>query len=98
MPVNPTKTKHLNPTFCAARATEGDPARTAIKESLERSLEYIAQDEYVEATPKNLRPPQENPQCTQRKRRRDVRRPPSPLLRETGLWGVRSAPARSLNN
>jgi GTP-binding protein len=36
--------------------------------SLERALEYIARDEYVEATPKNLRLRKKILNATQRKR------------------------------
>jgi GTP-binding protein len=39
-----------------------------LKMSLERALEYIAADEYVEATPKNLRLRKKILNATQRKR------------------------------
>ncbi len=54
MPVNPTKTKHLT-NMRSQGDGKGIQLEPALKMSLERSLEYIAADEYVEATPKNLR-------------------------------------------
>ncbi len=52
--VNPTKAKHLSNVRCQGegKAVQLEPA---IKMSLERALEYIAQDEYVEVTPNFLR-------------------------------------------
>jgi GTP-binding protein len=54
MPVNPTKTKHLT-NMRSQGDGKGIQLEPALKMSLERALEYIAADEYVEATPKNLR-------------------------------------------
>jgi GTP-binding protein len=54
MPVNPTKTKHLT-NMRSQGDGKGIQLEPPLKMSLERSLEYIAGDEYVEATPKNLR-------------------------------------------
>ena len=54
MPVNPCKAKRLN-----NMRSSGDGIGIALAPplvmSLERALEYIAPDEYVEATPKSLR-------------------------------------------
>ena len=52
--VNPTKAKHLSNVRCQGegKAIQLEPA---IKMSLERALEYIAADEYVEVTPSFLR-------------------------------------------
>src|SRR5688572_28276991 len=54
IPVNPCKTKHLT-----NMRSQGDGKGIQLdapwKMSLERALEYIGPDEYVEATPKNLR-------------------------------------------
>ncbi len=52
--VNPTKAKHLSNVRCQGegKAIQLEPA---IKMSLERALEYIAPDEYVEVTPSFLR-------------------------------------------
>ncbi len=54
MPVNPTKTKHLT-NIRSQGEGKGIQLEPPLKMSLERALEYIAPDEYVEATPKNLR-------------------------------------------
>jgi GTP-binding protein len=54
MPVNPTKTKHLT-NMRSQGDGKGIQLEPALKMSLERAIEYIAADEYVEATPKNLR-------------------------------------------
>jgi GTP-binding protein len=54
MPVNPTKEKALS----NMRSTGHDKAimlEPPIRMSLEHAIEYIAQDEYVEVTPKSLR-------------------------------------------
>jgi GTP-binding protein len=54
MPVNPCKAKKLT-----HRRSQGDGKGISLQPplvmSLERSLEYIAPDEYVEVTPKSLR-------------------------------------------
>ena len=67
MPVNPTKTKHLT-NMRSQGEGKGIQLEPALKMSLERALEYIATDEYVEATPKNLRLRKKILNATQRKR------------------------------
>jgi GTP-binding protein len=67
MPVNPTKTKHLT-NMRSQGDGKGIQLEPALKMSLERALEYIATDEYVEATPKNLRLRKRILNATQRKR------------------------------
>jgi GTP-binding protein len=67
MPVNPTKTKHLT-NMRSQGEGKGIQLEPPLKMSLERALEYIAQDEYVEATPKNLRLRKKILDATQRKR------------------------------
>jgi GTP-binding protein len=52
--VNPCKTKHLT-NMRSQGDGKGVQLAPPLKMSLERSLEYIAQDEYVEVTPRNLR-------------------------------------------
>ena len=42
--------------------------RTGVKDESERAIEYLAADEYVEATPKNLRLRKKILNATQRKR------------------------------
>ena len=54
MPVNPTRTKHLTNIRCHGEG-KGIMLEPPIRMSLEHAIEYIAQDEFVEATPKNLR-------------------------------------------
>ncbi len=54
IPVNPCKAKHLT-NMRSQGDGKGIQLETALKMSLERALEYIGPDEYVEATPKNLR-------------------------------------------
>ena len=54
LPVNPTKAKHI--TNHRASGSDKTVALTPpIRFSLERAIEYIAPDELVEATPKNIR-------------------------------------------
>ena len=67
MPVNPTKTKHLT-NMRSQGDGKGIQLEPALKMSLERSIEYIAGDEYVEATPKNLRLRKKYLNAVQRKR------------------------------
>jgi GTP-binding protein len=67
MPVNPTKTKHLT-NMRSQGDGKGIQLEPPLKMSLERALEYIAADEYVEATPKNLRLRKRILNATQRKR------------------------------
>lgn len=67
MPVNPTKTKHLT-NMRSQGEGKGIQLEPPLKMSLERALEYIAADEYVEATPKSLRLRKKILDATQRKR------------------------------
>ena len=67
MPVNPAKTKHLT-NMRSQGEGKGIQLEPPLKMSLERALEYIALDEYVEATPKNLRLRKKILNATQRKR------------------------------
>ncbi len=54
MPVNPCKAKKLTNMRSRATARASQLAPPLVL-SLERALEYIAPDEYVEVTPKSLR-------------------------------------------
>lgn len=54
LPVNPTKAKQLT-NFRSQGEGKGIQLTPPVKFSLERAIEYIAPDEYVEATPKELR-------------------------------------------
>ncbi len=54
IPVNPTKSKHLTNMRSKGEGV-GIQLEPPFKMSLERALEYIGPDEYVEATPKSLR-------------------------------------------
>jgi GTP-binding protein len=54
IPVNPCKTKHLT-NMRSQGEGKGIQLNAPLILSLERALEYIGQDEYVEATPKHLR-------------------------------------------
>jgi GTP-binding protein len=54
IPVNACKTKHLT-NMRSQGDGKGIQLDPPLKMSLERALEYIGPDEYVEATPKNLR-------------------------------------------
>lgn len=54
IPVNPTKAKQLT-NFRSQGEGKGIQLSPAIEFSLERAIEYIAQDEFVEATPSHLR-------------------------------------------
>ncbi len=54
IPVNPCKAKRLN-NMRSGGDGKGVQLDPPMKLSLERALEYIGADEYVEATPKNLR-------------------------------------------
>ncbi len=67
IPVNPTKTKHLT-NIRSQGEGKGIQLEPPLKMSLERALEYIAGDEYVEATPKHLRLRKKILNATQRKR------------------------------
>ena len=52
--VNPCKTKHLT-NMRSQGEGKGVQLAPPVRMSLERTLEYISRDEYVEATPKALR-------------------------------------------
>ncbi len=65
--VNPCKTKHLT-NMRSQGDGKGVQLAPPLKMSLERALEYIAPDEYVEATPKNLRLRKKILESTARKR------------------------------
>ena len=52
--VNPCKTKHLT-NMRSQGDGKGVQLAAPLRMTLERSLEYIGRDEYVEATPKSLR-------------------------------------------
>ncbi len=54
IPVNPCKGKKLT-NMRSQGDGKGIQLEPAMRLSLERALEYIGPDEYVEATPKNLR-------------------------------------------
>ncbi|MGD0538549.1 MAG: translational GTPase TypA [Verrucomicrobiota bacterium] len=54
IPVNPCKIKHLT-NMRSVGDGKGIQLEPPLRMSLERALEYIGPDEYVEATPKNLR-------------------------------------------
>jgi len=54
LPVNPTKAKHVT-NHRSSGDGKGIQLSPPIKLSLERAIEYIAGDEYVEATPKTIR-------------------------------------------
>ena len=54
LPVNPTKAKHVT-NHRAAGKDKTDALTPPQRFSLERAIEYIAQDELVEATPKVIR-------------------------------------------
>ena len=54
LPVNPCKTKHLT-NMRSQGEGKGIQLEAPLRMSLERAIEYIDTDEYVEATPKSLR-------------------------------------------
>jgi GTP-binding protein len=54
LPVNPCKAKHLT-NMRSQGEGKGIQLEAPLKMSLERAIEYIGPDEYVEATPKSLR-------------------------------------------
>jgi GTP-binding protein len=54
LPVNPTRSKQLT-NFRASGSDKGIQLTPPILFSLERAIEYIANDELVEATPKSIR-------------------------------------------
>src|SRR6185503_13910043 len=67
IPVNPCKAKKLT-NMRSQGDGKGIQLEPALKLSLERALEYIGADEYVEATPKNLRLRKKELDETKRKR------------------------------
>ncbi len=67
IPVNPTKEKHLT-NMRSQGEGKGIMLEPPIVMSLEHAIEYIAQDEFVEATPKNLRLRKKVLNANQRKR------------------------------
>jgi GTP-binding protein len=67
IPVNPCKAKRLT-NMRSQGDGKGIQLDPPLKMSLERALEYIGPDEYVEATPKNLRLRKKILNETQRKR------------------------------
>jgi GTP-binding protein len=72
IPVNPCKAKRLT-NMRSQGEGKGIQLSPPLKLSLERALEYIDVDEYVEATPKNLRLRKKILDETQRKRAQKVR-------------------------
>ena len=73
IPVNPCKAKHLTNMRSPGRR-QRHSARAAAQDVLERALEYIGADEYVEATPKSCacarNPRRQRPQARRQSRRR----------------------------
>ena len=69
LPVNPTRAKQLT-NFRAAGGDKGIQLTPPVKFSLERAIEYIAPDELVECTPKNLRLRKRTLDSAQRQRER----------------------------
>jgi GTP-binding protein len=67
LPVNPCKAKHLT-NMRSQGDGKGIQLEAPLKLSLERAIEYIDSDEYVEATPKSLRLRKRILDATQRKR------------------------------
>jgi GTP-binding protein len=67
MPVNPCKAKKLN-NMRSTGEGKGIQLAPPLRMTLERALEYIAPDEYVEATPKSLRMRKKILDATARKR------------------------------
>ncbi len=54
LPVNPCKAKHLT-NMRSQGDGKGIQLEAPLKMTLERAIEYISADEYVEVTPKSLR-------------------------------------------
>jgi GTP-binding protein len=69
IPVNPTKEKHLT-NMRSQGEGKGIMLEPPMVFSLEHAIEYIAQDEFVEATPKSLRLRKKILDATKRKRDR----------------------------
>ncbi|MBN1268512.1 MAG: translational GTPase TypA [Kiritimatiellae bacterium] len=73
LPVNPTRTKHLTNIRCHGEG-KGIMLEPPVRMSLEHAIEYIADDEYVEATPNSLRLRKKILNATRRKRALMARR------------------------
>jgi GTP-binding protein len=71
LPVNPCKAKHLT-NMRSQGEGKGIQLEAPLKMSLERAIEYIDSDEYVEATPKSLRMRKRILSATQRKRAANI--------------------------
>lgn len=67
MPVNPTRTKHLT-NIRAAGADKAIILEPPVRLTLEKAIEFIAPDEYVEVTPDNIRLRKKILNAIQRKR------------------------------
>ncbi len=67
LPVNPTRTKQLSNVRSQGEG-KVTPLEPPVHLSLERAIEYIADDEYIEATPKALRLRKQVLNATHRKR------------------------------
>ncbi|MBV9618661.1 MAG: translational GTPase TypA, partial [Verrucomicrobia bacterium] len=67
LPVNPCKAKHLT-NMRSQGDGKGIQLEAPLRMSVERVLEYIDVDEYVEATPKSLRLRKQILDATARKR------------------------------
>ncbi|MFH0879336.1 MAG: EF-Tu/IF-2/RF-3 family GTPase, partial [Lentisphaerota bacterium] len=67
MPVNPTRLKHLT-NIRSHGEGKGIMLEPPLRMSLEQAIEYIAQDEYVEATPTSIRLRKKTLNATKRKR------------------------------
>ena len=67
LPVNPCKAKHLT-NIRSQGEGKGIQLEAPLKMSLERAIEYIDSDEYVEATPRSLRLRKQILDATARKR------------------------------
>jgi GTP-binding protein len=72
IPVNPTKEKHLT-NIRSHGEGKGIMLEPPVVFSLEHAIEYIAQDEYVEVTPRSLRLRKKILNATQRKREKQRR-------------------------
>src|SRR5947207_7981467 len=67
LPVNPCKAKHLT-NMRSQGEGKGIQLEAPLRMTLERAIEYVDIDEYVEATPKSLRMRKRILSATQRKR------------------------------
>ena len=90
IPVNPCKAKRLT-NMRSQGDGKGIQLDPPLKMSLERALEYIGPDEYVEATPLNLRMRKKILDETQRRRfeSNKIEKPQEPTA---GLWSKPQAP------